>query len=356
LIGAELVVSGGGCTAHFVVAEVVWVSSRLGYAERCAIAMYRDRGLSCRVIGRLLGRAHTTVAREVAADVDGSGRYHPLRAQRAALARARRPKVCRLAADPLLAARVAAGLARRWSPEQVAGRLRRGDPDEPRWRVSHSAIYTAVYVLGRPRLNAELDVALRSGRARRRRRAAVAGARIADMVSIHERPFDPADRSVPGHWEGDLVLGARSATAIATVVERTSRFLIAAPLPDGKGAEQVNAALTAAVQDLPAALRRSLTWDQGTELAGHARLAVATGLKIYFADPHAPWQRGSNENTNGLLREYFPKGTDFSTVTPQALQAAVDEINGRPRKVLDFATAAETYNDILIQAMVQPPA
>ena len=329
--------------------------SRLDFCERAQIAVMLEAGASLRMIGRVLGRAHTTIAREVAGDRDRGGRYYARRAELAARRRRARPKALRLQQDPVLRAEVGTWLGKRCSPEQAVGRLAREHPGDPRWKVSHTAVYNAIYVLGRKGLNAELDVALRSGRARRVARAGTKSlrGRIPGMVSIAERPFAPQDRSVPGHWEGDLVIGKASKSAVATLVERTSRFMAAASLPDGKGAEQVAAGVAAAMVDLPESLRRSLTWDRGKEMSGHARFTVDTGIAVYFADPHSPWQRGTNENFNGLLREYFPKGTDFTTVTDADLQAAIAELNDRPRKILDFATPAEAFQEMIQASLVQ---
>jgi IS30 family transposase len=259
-----------------------------------------------------------------------------------------RPKALRLASDARLRARVAAMLGRRLSPEQVAGRLAREHPGDRRWRVSHTAIYNAVYLLGRQRLFVELDVALRSRRPVRRARG-VPYDRIAGLVPISARPAEAADRLVPGHWEGDLLIGARSASAIATLVERTSRFTVLVPLPAGRTSPAVVAALIAALTRLPAQMLRSLTWDRGPEMAGHAAFKIATGVTVYFADAYSPQQRGTNENTNGLIREFLPKGTSLDVG-----QARLDEIaellNTRPRKVLDFATPAEVFNQLIEQA------
>lgn len=308
----------------------------------------RELGLSFRAIGRVLGRAHTTIAREWAKDVDGGGAYHPSRAERGARARRARPKQLRLQQDPELAVEVAAGLRRRWSPEQVAGRLRRKHPDDARWHVSHTAIYNAIYVLGRKSLNAELDLALRSGRYRRRARG-VDGTRgrLRGMVMISERPDEVADRAVPGHWEGDLVEGVRKLSAVGTLVERSSRYLVTVPLREGKTADKVAEGVAAALVALPESLRRSLTWDQGKEMARHAQFTIETGIQVYFCDPHSPWQRPSNENHNGLLREYFPKGSDFNKISDEDLRAATAEINERPRKILGFATPAEVLSEMI---------
>jgi len=324
---------------------------RVSFQERVVISAMHKEGKSLRAIGRALCRSHTTISREIAADVDRSGTYHPRRAHLDARRRAQRPKLLKLAADPDLCAQVSHWLRQGASPGQTCGRLVREYPDDARWRVSHTAIYNAIYVLGRRRMNVELDVALRTGRLRRMTRtAARAGKdkdRFAGMIGIADRPQEVEDRAVPGHWEGDLVEGKAHASAIVTLVERHSRFLITCPLPEGKGSEQVITAIRAKLSQLPAHLRKTLTWDQGSEMARHAELAIDPQIAVYFCDPHSPWQRPSNENTNGLIREYYPKGTDFSTVAPEDLQAATDRLNGRPRNVLDFATPSEVLADLL---------
>lgn len=324
--------------------------SHVTFQERVEIARLRlELGMSFRAIGRVLGRAHTTMAREFAKDVDGGGAYHPSRADRAARARRARPKLLLLEEELHLALAVAAGLRRGWSPQQVSGRLRREHPGDTRWRVSHTAIYNAIDVLGRKGLNAQLELALRSGRYRRRARAGVAGVRgrLPNMVMISDRPSEVADRVVPGHWEGDLVEGARKLSAVATLVERKSRYLITVPLHEGKTADKVAQGVAAAMVELPASLRRSLTWDQGKEMARHVEFTIDTGIQVYFCDPHSPWQRPSNENHNGLLREYYPKGCDFNKISPEELQATTALINERPRKVLDYATPAEVLSEMI---------
>lgn len=324
---------------------------RLSFQERVEISRLRLEGLSCRAIGRVLCRAHTTIAREVAADVDGGGRYHPRRAHRAARDRGRRPKVLRLAADGDLRREVAGLLARGHSPMQACGRLAREHPGDPRWRVSHTTVYNAIYVLGRKRINAELDVALRSGRVWPMTRLALSAAgrldRFEGMVGIAQRPAEVADRVVPGHWEGDLVEGAGHKSAIVTLVERTSRFLITCPLRSGRTSPEVIAAIQDGLRALPAQLRRSLTWDQGSEMARWADLRLDPGLEVFFCDPHAPWQRPTNENTNRLIREYFPKGSDFRAVTDDQLQHATDLLNTRARRIHAYATPAEVLADLI---------
>lgn len=327
---------------------------RMSFQERVAISEMRQRGLSMRAIGRALCRSHTTISREVAADADARGGYHPRRAELGARRRAARPKVLRLASDGPLRTQISHWLRAGASPAQACGRVAREHDGDPRWKVSHTTVYNAIYVLGRRGMNVELDVALRSGRMHRiSRRAAQASGdkpRFVGMVSIADRPAEVADRVVPGHWEGDLVMGAGHRSAIVTLVERTSRFLICCSLPAGRTSEHVITAIRTGLLALPAHLRKTLTWDQGAEMARHADLRIDPQIDVYFADPHSPWQRPSNENTNGLIREYFPKGTDFTTVTDDDLQAAVDRLNGRPRQVLNFATPAETLNDLFAGA------
>ena len=298
-----------------------------------------------------LGRPHTTISREIAADVDAGGGYHPRRADLDARRRAARPKRLRLETDSLLCAEITHWLRKGASPAQACGRVAREHPGDPGWKVSHTSVYNAIYVLGRRRMNLELDVALRTGRLRRMTRTATRAGRDRDrfvgMVGIRDRPAEVADRVVPGHWEGDLVEGKGHKSAIVTLVERHSRFLITCPLPHGKSSEQVILAIRASLARLPAHLRKTLTWDQGSEMARHAELKIDPDIDVYFCDPHSPWQRPSNENTNGLIREYFPKGSDFTTVTPEDLQAATDRLNGRPRNVLNFATPAEVLAGLL---------
>jgi IS30 family transposase len=333
-----------------VIRRDVWDPSgfRLSLDERVEIRVGLETGWSFRLIAAGLGRSASTVSREVNANGGRAG-YAPMSAHRRAAALARRPKPARLAANAALRARVVADLERLWSPGQIADRLRAEFGDEPEMRVSHETIYRSLFVQGRGELRRELTACLRTGRAARRSRGRVDGrGHITGMVSISDRPAEVADRAVPGHWEGDLILGRGGRSAIGTLVERSTRFVLLLHLPHGRSAEQVRDAMTAAIATLPAALRRSITWDQGSEMHQHARFSVDTGVPVYFCDPHSPWQRGSNENTNGLLRQYFPKGSDLSVHDAAALQAAADSLNGRPRKTLGSMTPSEKLNEVLV--------
>jgi IS30 family transposase len=334
------------------------VSGRyLSMAEREEIALGIAAGRSQAQIARQLGRHPSTISRELARNspVQDPRRSKEKRAYRAGLAqaradeRARRPKPLKITSQPRLLAEVAAGLGKHWSPEQIANRMRLDHPDDEAMRVSHETIYKTLYVQGRGQLNRELVKALRTGRALRKphRTSTERRGRIPGMVSISQRPAEAADRAVPGHWEGDLIIGANSASGIGTLVERTSRATLLLHLPDAHGATEVCDAATAKIRDLPQVLAKSLTWDQGIEMAQHARFTVDTGVQVYFADPHSPWQRGTNENTNGLLRQYFPKGTDLSQFTAAYLDAVAEELNGRPRKTLGWRTPAEVLNTLL---------
>jgi IS30 family transposase len=325
------------------------VSGRyLSLAEREEIALGLARGDSYRVIGARIGRPASTVSREVARN-GPAGRYRAVRAQALAELRGRRPKQAKLAGSGELRCWVQEQLQKRWSPEEISARLRREFPGRPEMRVSHETIYQSIYVQGRGALRRELAASLRTGRALRRprRKDGERRGRIPGMVNISERPAEAADRAVPGHWEGDLLIGAHGRSAIGTLVERTTRFTMLVPLPAGRDAAAVADALIPVITGLPDAVRRSLTWDQGWEMRAHAQIAVDADVEIYFCDPHAPWQRGSNENTNGLLRQYFPKGTPLAGHSPAHLAAVADELNGRPRKTLGWKTPAEALAEIL---------
>jgi IS30 family transposase len=372
----------------------------LSFAEREEIALLRAQGHGVREIARQFGRAPSTISRELrrnAATRGGKLEYRATTAQWHADLRARRPKPAKLAVNADLRADVQdrlAGLvsrpdrvavkgpdvvwigrrhgrrkdrrwARSWSPEQISNRLRVDFPDDESMRVSHEAIYQSLYVQGRGALRRELTACLRTGRALRVPRARATGRGkgfVTEEVMISQRPAEATDRAVPGHWEGDLILGL-GRSAIGTLVERSSRFTMLLHLPPmeghdgprvknapaltGRGAEAVRDAIAAAITTLPHELRRSLTWDQGAEMAQHARLRIDTGLQVYFCDPQSPWQRGSNENTNGLLRQYFPKGTDLSRHSADDLAAA---LNSRPRKTLGWRTPAEVLDEYLAAA------
>jgi transposase, IS30 family len=331
------------------------MAARLSMAEREEIALGRAAGESMRSIARRLGRNPSTVLREVRPDEQYGQRYRSSLADYRCYLRSRRPKRAKLAVDGPLRRQVLAGLKQRWSPQQIAAWLKRRFPDQPEMQVSHETVYQAIYLQSRGNLRAELtrQVALRSGRATRRPRPAAGGPVRSQRpwlgLRISDRPAEVADRAVPGHWEGDLLEGTRaSRSAIATLVERHTRFVILVALPDGKVSEHVTEQLAVAITRLPERLRASLTWDQGSEMAQHAQFSVATGCPVYFCDPHSPWQRGSNENTNGLLRQYFPKGsTDFRSMSQADLDAVADELNGRPRETLDWATPAEKMAQLL---------
>ena len=373
----------------------------LSFAQREEIAILRARGCGVREIARQLGRSPSTISRELrrnAGTRTGRLTYRASTAQWHADRRSRRPKPAKLAVNAQLRRYVQDRLsgaverpdgigidgpevkwigrrhgrrkdrrwAKAWSPEQISKRLHLEFPDDESMRVSHEAIYQSLYVQGRGALRRELTACLRTGRALRvpRARARRGKSFVTDQVLISQRPAEAEDRAVPGHWEGDLILGLES-SAIGTLVERSSRFTMLLHLPPmtdqgprvkngpalaGHGAEAVRDAIAGTITTLPEQLRRSLTWDQGTEMAQHAQLRIQTGLPVYFCDPHSPWQRGSNENTNGLLRQYFPKGTDLSRHSAQDLDAVAATLNSRPRKTLDWRTPAEALNEYLSAA------
>ena len=331
----------------------------LSFRERELIAVWRAERAGVREIARRLGRDPATVSRELArngrSQSRGPGRLVPQpylasvaqdRAERAA----QRPKKRKLASSPRLAKAVRRKLKKRWSPEQIGAWLARRYPHDRSMQVSHETIYQALYVQGRGGLKRELATALRTGRAIRRPRR-VEGQRRAKVppeLLISQRPAEAADRAVPGHWEGDLIIGKDHASAIGTLVERTTRFTLLLHLPDAHDAVAVRDAMGRAIPTLPSQLWRSLTWDQGTEMVGaHLQIRIEDGLPIYFCDPHSPWQRGTNENTNGLLRQYFPKGTNLAVHTAEHLQKVARELNGRPRKTLGWDTPAESLTKLL---------
>jgi IS30 family transposase len=327
----------------------------LSLAEREEIAVGLAAGLSPAAIARQLGRHRSTVIREIARQPryahQGKRSYRASKAHSRAQRRARRPKTAKLKDNVELRTRVQDDLNKKWSPREIAARLRVEFADRPEMWVSHETIYQSLYVQSRGALRRELTVCLRTGRAvrRPRRRADERRGRLKDMVMISERPAEVEDRAVPGHWEGDLIIGRNSASAIGTLVERSTRFCLLLHLPDGYHPEQVQAAMIAQMSRLPEHLRRSLTWDQGREMARHAAISTALDMPIYFCDPHSPWQRGSNENTNGLLRQYFPKATDLSVHSAEHLDLVAAELNGRPRMTLSWNNPAEQLNNLLLQ-------
>ena len=327
----------------------------LSLAEREEIAVLHAQKLSCRRIAAVLGRSPSTVSRELKRNSpSGHNRlgYRASMAQRSAERRARRPKLSKLASNPRLRDYVAAKLAGRqhWSPEQISHGLRQDYPHDESMRISDEAIYQALYVQARGALRRELAAHLRTGRTIRKptRRVSGTGIRVlAPELRISSRPAEVADRAVPGHWEGDLILGIRSKSAIGTLVERSTRFVFLLHLPADHSAPTVRDAIASTILTLPAHLRRSLTWDQGTELSEHARLKMTTDMAIYFADPASPWQRGTNENTNGLLRQYFPKKTDLSVHSADDLAEVAAALNSRPRKTLNWKTPAQAMTTLL---------
>jgi transposase, IS30 family len=336
--------------------ERVLDSRFLSLLEREQIADLRAAGASIRAVAAVLGRPASTVSRELARNTDPDdpdGAYRPYAAHRAAAARRARPKPARLATNTALAGYVQAGLDRRWSPEQICHALRVDHPDDAEMWVCPETIYQALYLQARGGLRREVATALRTGRTRRKphRDPAARTPRFTDpMIMISERPAEVEDRAVPGHWEGDLIIGADGASAIGTLVERATRYVLLVHLPAGRSAEAVRDQLVTTMAGLPEHLRGSLTWDQGAEMAAHRSFSVATDMPVYFCDPASPWQRGSNENTNGLLRQYFPKGTDLSVHGPADLEHVAQQLNGRPRKTLGWETPAQR-----LRALLQPP-
>src|SRR5664279_4864137 len=319
---------------------------RLSAEEREEILLGLARGESMSEIARSLGRAPSTITREVAAN-GGAVRYGAWKAHCRAEGSARRPKPAKLAHPPLVR-QVTTWLERLWSPQEITERLRLDFPDDPMMQVSHETIYQSLFVQGRGELRRELTRCLRSGRtARRPRDRSEKRGRIADMVMISDRPAEAEDRAVPGHWEGDLILGAGGRSAVGTLVERTTRLTLLLHLPDGRTGIDVEKAMRKAVKSLPKELSRSITWDQGVEMCRHLDFTIKTGIPIYFCNPHSPWQRGSNENTNGLLRQYMPKGTDLTKHSADELRKFQRSLNGRPRATLGYMTPLEKFTELV---------
>jgi transposase, IS30 family len=318
---------------------------RLSLAEREELSRGLVAGESLRMIASRLGRAPSTVSREVAWSGSRNG-YRAWRADEEAMGRARRPKAAKLALDSRLCREVARGLRARWSPQQIAARLVSDYPDDLKMRISHETIYRTLFVQARGALRKELTTCLRTGRAQRRaQRTERSGAgRLQNMVLISDRPPEIEDRAVPGHWEGDLIIGKGGRSAIGVLVERASRYVVLLHLPHGRTAEDVRAVLTRQISKLPTELRRTLTWDQGKEMAEHVRFTTDTNVTVYFCDPHSPWQRGSNENTNGLLRQYFPSKADLSLHSAAHLNAVARELNNRPRQTLNWMKPSEMFS------------
>jgi IS30 family transposase len=328
--------------------EDPWVprSGRLTLDEREEIALGLRMEMSMSAIARGLGRSPATVTREVANN-GGRADYRIWRSHQRARECAKRPKPTKLE-EPVLCAKVTEWLEEFWSPKEIARRLVVDFPDDPSMRISHETIYQSLYVQGRGELRRELARCLRSGRTKRRPQGgAQKRGKIPDMVMISERPAEIEDRAVPGHWEGDLIIGANHASAVGTLVERTTRFLLLLHLGKDYSAKAVERAMRKAIRTLPRELMRSVTWDQGKEMTNHTSFTVATGVPIYFCDPHSPWQRGSNENTNGLLRQYMPKGTDLSEHTPADLLRIQRSLNGRPRETLGYMMPREKLAELI---------
>jgi IS30 family transposase len=326
--------------------------------SRCELTVVEreeiSRGLaaqhSCHAIARRIRRAPSSVSREVARNGGRVG-YRAAEAEQASLRRGRRPKASKLALCPLLRAEVEARLSLRWSPQQISAFLKAEYAQDPTMQISHETIYLSLFVQSRGALRKELARHLRTRRLVRQPRKQLSSGRgqIVDKIMISERPAEVADRAVPGHWEGDLLLGTRN-NGIGTLVERSTRYAMLFALPNGFTAERVSEALAKTVMTLPASLRRSLTWDQGPEMAGHVRFTIDTGLAVFFCDPRSPWQRGSNENTNGLLRQYFPRGQSLAGVTQDELDRVADELNRRPRQTLGWHSPTQKLADFMEQS------
>ena len=321
----------------------------LSVQEREEIAILHAQKLKPAEIGRRIGRPSCTVSRELARNRSGDGSYRALTAQRRAEARARRPKPGKLASSPRLLAEVVARLRKNWSPEQISHDLRVSFPDQPHMWCCHETIYRSVYVQARGELKRELAAHLRTRRTVRKpqHRPERRKGRLVDPISISERPAEAEDRAVPGHWEGDLILGRAGGSAIGTLVERSTRYVMLVHLPQRRTAADFAQALIPVLRTLPQHLRKSLTWDQGKEMALHKQIAFEADIDLFFCDPRSPWQRGSNENTNGLLRQYFPKDISLRQFTADDLTRVATELNARPRKTLDWATPAQRFEELL---------
>jgi IS30 family transposase len=347
-------------TGRRVLAEAGGVRPRRGrglvgrcltFAEREEIALGRAAGESMRSIADRLGRSPGTISRELERNLDRQGRYRATAAHARAYARASRPKQAKLATNLVLRMKVEQDLEKKYSPEQIVGRLRLEFPDDPEMRVSTETIYQSLYVQTRGALKRELTACLRTGRPLRRpsRKVGQRKNRIPNMINVSERPAEADDRAVPGHWEGDLIIGQRNLTAIGTLVERSTGYTMLLHLPDGYKPEQVRDVLAAKIKTLPDSVRHSLTWDQGPEMRDWKHVAVAADIEIFFCDPHSPWQRATNENTNGLLRQYFPKGSDLSVHSSEDLDWVAQELNDRPRKRLGFRKPIEEIGELLLR-------
>ena len=324
----------------------------LTLAQREEIALGRARGQSVRLIAAILGRSPSTVSRELRRNADRLGGYRATTAHALAYARASRPKPAKLVTNLVLRGKVEADLAKKYSPEQIAGRLKVDFPDQPEMQVSTETIYQSLYVQSRGALKRDLTRYLRTGRAVRRpsRKVGQRKNRIPNMINIAERPAAADDRAVPGHWEGDLIIGRKNLSAIGTLVERTTNYTMLLHLPDGYTPELVRDALAAKIKTLPEMLRASLTWDQGPEMRDWKQVSIDADIDIFFCDPHAPWQRATNENTDGLLRQSFPKGTDLALHSAEDLDWVAAELNDRPRKRLRFRKPVEQIADLLLAA------
>jgi transposase, IS30 family len=333
---------------------------QLDYRQRETIAIGRQQGLSIRAIARMLNRAASTISRELVRNQPGPHYSCQFAQQRRDRRRQQARPAPKLVADNALFETVAALLRQSWSPRQIAARLAKLHPCNASMRVSHETIYNVIYAQPRGELKRELIACLRMARAKRwpRSRGEDRRGQMADLLSIHVRPPEVADRQFPGHWEGDLIKGAGNRSAVGTLVERTTRLvmLVRLPHPNPASAAHVLQAFTDKLNGIAQPMRLSLTYDRGKEMARHQELSANTGIRVYFCDPHSPWQRGTNENTNGLIRQYLPKGTDLSGYSQEQLDAIADEMNGRPRATLDWATPFEVYSGWLMRLNVQPDA